>query len=59
MAFIKTGDAETILGHFDCDGELQVCPKCGNKLTIIAIDGENNQLICEDCDIDEDLSYND
>ena len=55
MGFTKTGDAQPILNYYDSNVKVQHCLTCGKKLTLIAIDADENRLICADCDIaDED-----
>ena len=55
MAFIKRGDDIPILEYFDDDGKQEICPKCGAKLIVVALNGENNKLVCQNCDIDEQI----
>jgi hypothetical protein len=47
--FKKYGDDTPIVSYIDEDGEEEFCPKCGKKITTVAIDSENNTLVC-DCD---------
>lgn len=54
MAIIKRGDDMPIKGIFDADGEEQTCPTCGDKLLVIAVEGNNNKLVCSSCEANED-----
>jgi len=58
MAFKKIGDASPVLGYYN-DGVGEKCPKCGRSLVFVAIDQDNNKLICEKCDIDDIGEKND
>lgn len=49
MAFIKVGDEVPITECFDEDGEVQVCPACGEELHVIYVDEDSNQLVCDHC----------
>ena len=51
MAFVKIGDDADILNYFDDNGKERYCPECGKKLKLFAIDGEENDLVC-DCEIE-------
>jgi ssDNA-binding Zn-finger/Zn-ribbon topoisomerase 1 len=52
MSFIKTGDAEKIIAYYNPkDFTIERCPKCNKPLVYISLD-EENQLVCEECDID-------
>ena len=53
MAFIKTGDEMPIQSIYKADGEQQTCDKCGKTLVIVAMDNEDNKLVCE-CDAEND-----
>ena len=57
MAFFKTGDASTVIHYYGDDGEPITCDSCGRDLIVIAIDNEDNRLICECCNpsIDEGI----
>jgi len=55
MAFRKTGDAMPVLAYYDKDGDKEKCPKCGSKLVVVAVEAEDNELVCENCDIDESI----
>lgn len=52
MAIIKRGDAQPIVDVYDSEGEAQKCSSCGSKLVVIAIEDQDNRLICECCDDD-------
>jgi hypothetical protein len=52
MSFIKIGDKMKILDIYDCNIKEGFCPECGKKLTVIAVDSDENKLICEDCELD-------
>lgn len=55
MAFVKHGDDGKIVTFFDDNGNIPYCPSCGKKLVVMAIEKDENKLICSDCDIsDED-----
>lgn len=56
MAIVKRGDDMPVVGYYgdDCGGEAMMCPKCGNKLVVIAIDANDNNLICDLCDLDDE-----
>ena len=51
--FKKTGDNMPILSCYDSDGEKKECPNCGRQLIVIAIEEEDNKLLCEYCDTQE------
>jgi len=57
MAFVKTGDEVKIESIFNDNGKEQFCTKCGKKLQLISINGEENDLVCE-CEVKklEDLN---
>jgi len=55
MAFVKTGDPSPIIKYYDNDGEAKTCSKCGKELVTVFL-GNENKLICEDCDADEEIS---
>ena len=48
--FKKTGDNQPIESFYDTDGSEERCPVCGNKLVAIAMDDQENQLVCTHCD---------
>jgi len=50
MAIFKTGDLHPIESVYDSEGETQKCAKCGSKLVVIAIEGNDNKLVCECCE---------
>jgi len=50
MAIIKRGDNMPVLSYLDDEGKEVVCSECGCKLVVVAIDDQNNKLICEACD---------
>ncbi|HEC63735.1 MAG TPA: hypothetical protein ENI23_00410 [bacterium] len=52
MVFKKTGDAMPVLAYYGKDGEREECSKCGEKLIVVAIDADDNKLVCGFCDID-------
>jgi hypothetical protein len=52
MAIFKTGDSMPILSTYGTDGEEEICPTCGSKLTTVAM-SDNNKLVCE-CSFDEE-----
>ena len=55
MGFTKAGDAQPILDYLDENVKVQHCPKCGKKLTLIAVTADENRFVCADCDVaDED-----
>lgn len=45
MAFIKTGDAESIDAFFD-DKKIMTCDRCGKALNTICLTDEQNEPIC-------------
>lgn len=47
--FKKYGDDTPVESYIDEDGEDIKCPKCGKKLTMVAIDSDDNNLVC-DCE---------
>jgi hypothetical protein len=55
MAFVKIGDPSPVIEYYDNEGEKKICTKCGKELVVVALDRNNNTLICEDCD-DEEIS---
>ncbi len=52
MAIVKTGDDIPVLSYIDEDGKDITCPKCGRKIIVVAIDSDDNKLVCT-CDEDE------
>lgn len=56
MAFVKVGDPTPIKGFYDENLELKVCDKCGKPLTVVALDGENNDVLCKCGTEDEESS---
>ena len=55
MAIIKTGDNQPIVNYYDDDGETMMCSKCGSKLVVVAMEADNNNLVCDLCDLNEGL----
>jgi len=53
MAIVKHGDNMPVLSYMDSDGNEVVCPKCGSKLVVVAVEDQDNKLVCESCDEDE------
>ena len=54
MAIVKHGDNMPVLSYYDVDGEEKTCPKCGHKLVVVAVEGQNNKLVCESCDEEDE-----
>lgn len=50
MAIIKRGDDQPVISYYGDDGEEQKCPHCGRPMVIIAMDKDDNKLVCEHCD---------
>lgn len=55
MGFVKIGDSNPVIEYYNDDGKKKVCSKCGKELVIVVL-GIDNQLICEDCDTDKEIS---
>jgi len=53
MAIVKRGDNKPIESFYDTDGDEAKCPRCGSKLIVIAMDDQDNKLVCTHCE-DED-----
>jgi ssDNA-binding Zn-finger/Zn-ribbon topoisomerase 1 len=51
--FKKYGDPEPIKSFYDDNLELQTCDECGKPLTIVALDNDNNEILCK-CSINKD-----
>ena len=47
MAFVKTGDAQPIIGSYDENEEPNICPKCGRPMTTIALGPNGNSFVCD------------
>ncbi|KKM70080.1 hypothetical protein LCGC14_1444320 [marine sediment metagenome] len=54
MAIVKRGNDMPVVSYYGNDGDAMMCPKCGNKLVVIAIDANDNNLICDICDLDDE-----
>ena len=50
MAFIKNGDSNPVLNCYDVDEKL-VCLKCKKPKTVIALEDDENKIICE-CEVE-------
>lgn len=56
MVFIKNGDSMPVEGFYVGDtSQEEMCAQCGKPLVVIAVTGNNNSLVCQICDLDEDL----
>lgn len=53
MAIVKLGDAQPVLSYYGDDGKEETCSKCGCLLVILAMDNDDNKLVCE-CDEEPD-----
>jgi hypothetical protein len=58
MAFIKIGDEKPIIDFYDDNIKERFCPTCGKKLIIIAIEKDENKLICESCELEANITKN-
>lgn len=55
MAIIKRGDNMPVNKYYGPDGKEEVCSKCGQRLVVVAMSENDNELICDNCDTDEDV----
>ncbi len=51
MAFKKFGDETPIIDFLDDNGRERFCSICGRKLTLIAVGEEENDFVCEKCNV--------
>jgi len=56
MAFVKIGDNAPIINVYDGSVNEILCPLCGKKLITIAIGKDENKLICESCELEENVN---
>ena len=49
MAIIKTGDDMPVLKYYGTDGKEETCSRCHRPLVVLAVDNNDNKLVCE-CD---------